>query len=559
MATSMIRPRAGDAEGRGRYVRNIPQQAPQQMSNRMQPTGTVAQQPPAGNQFNIQGVEMDEDGFPVAYNKDSASSPAPTSYSGYNRYTGTNLNDMISNDRDFAFGRGDELFQNAKDRGANESQVKENYRRYGDEVYDPLIGGRGGYSADEASGIMREGEFGQFMTDDGGYDANFLTPDEAGAMAGRPWDRAAYFNPEAMDARQNESADRQRYAVDDMATGLYESLDGNLGMSDEYSQGVDRTLADAEGRTRGAYDPAALRADSASLNRIRMTPEEEQDIVERAGISGGMKYRSAAGELDRKARAAGGDPVAAAAMRGRYLRDAAGDSADAMTSARVMASNARAGREGTAEGMRMTGERTAADIGTGVELSLADRRLNAGTTKEGMRLSSERDIANRRQGIARDIGQTRLNAEQGINSQQRQQSQYNTSMGTDIATGVERDSADRAAQIAANRQTQNRANQTQRFGQGMTRNDAMSGRTTQVAGARRQDAQEGRGWIRDQAGMSNSNAQREYDRQGSIYATQGQLAQGTTAAQQRKDQQPKWWEKLIGAGAQAAGAFMGGG
>lgn len=483
--------------------------------------------------------------------------PAP-SYSGYNRYTGNNLKQMISNDRDLALGRGDELYQQAKDRAANEGQVRENYRAYGDEVYDPMIGGRGGYSPEEREAIMREGDFGNFMTNEEGYQNNFLNDNERSQIAGQPWNRAAYFNPDAMDARQNESADKQRGAVDDMGRGLYESVDGQkLGLSDGYSRGVDSTLSGAESRVRGAYDPAALRANEGALNRIRMTPQEEQDIITKAGISAGTKYAAATGEMDRKARAAGLDPVAAAAMRGRYLRNANADAADAMTGARVQASNARAGRETTAENLRMGGERTAADIGTGTEMALANQRLNANTTREGMRLDTERDISGRRADVAKTIGQTRLGAEQGINAQQRQQAQFNAGMGTDIATGIERDENERARYIASNRQQTSRANQQQRFQQGAGRNEALSGRATQIANQRRADAQEGRGWIRDQAGVANQNAQNEYNRQGQTYATQGQLAQGTTAMQQKQDAQPKWWEKLIGAGAQAAGAAAG--
>lgn len=547
MATTMAIPR-GAAEGRGRYIRSL-KEPPVEAYNKTQPAS-------AGNRMaQVPLDSVDADGNPIP---GASPTPTPTSAPGYsNRYTGNNVNSMISSDRQFAFGRGDELFQNSKDRAANEGNLREYYRGYADEVYDPLIGGRGGYSPEDTGAIMREGEFGDFMTNEDGYNSNFLSDEERAQMMGRPWDRAAYFDPDSMTARQNESAANQRGAVDDMATGLYESLDGELGLSDEYGQSMDRNVSDMEGRTRGAYDPASLRADKASLDRIRMTPEEEQAIVTKAGISGGMKYRSATGEMDRKARAAGMDPVAAAAMRGRYLRNAAADSADAMTGARVAASNARAGRETTAEGMRMQGERTAADIGTGVELSLADRKMNATNTREGMRLGAQRDIASRRADIATTIGQTRLGAEQGINAQGRQQSQFNASLGTDIATGIERDSATRAGQIATNRQQTNRGNQNQRFQQGMTRNDALSGRATQVANARRDDAREGRGYLREGAGMSNANQQNEYNRQTNIYGQQGQQIQNTTANQQRKDAQPKWWEKAIGAAAQGASAALG--
>ena len=77
-----------------------------------------------------------EDYGTEAYSKDmqytDGPAPEPTyapppsgGYPGYNRYTGNDVNRMISNDRDFAYGRGDELFQNAKDRAANEGQRRQ--------------------------------------------------------------------------------------------------------------------------------------------------------------------------------------------------------------------------------------------------------------------------------------------------------------------------------------------------------------------------------------------------------------------------------------------------
>lgn len=479
---------------------------------------------------------------------------APPSYPGYgNRYTGNDLNRQISSDREYAFGRGDELNQQSRDRAADQSGIWNNYRRYADEVYDPLIGGRGGYSPEEIDQITRGGEFDQFMTSGGEYDENFLTPEEQAAIYGQPWNRAAYFNPDAMEGRQNESAGYQRAAVNELQSGLYDSLDQNLGLSDEYSQGVDSTLANTATGVYGSYDPRALRANAASLDRIRMTPEEEQDIITKAGISGGMKYKAGIGQIDRNARAAGIDPVGAGALRGRYLRDSAADAADAMTLARVQASNARAGREATAEGIRMGGERTAADIGTGAALALGNQRLGATTTREGMRLGAEGDISSRRADLAKTVGQARLGSEQAINAQQRQQQQYNTSLGTDIATGIESDEVARANQIAQNRQATLRANQGQKFQQGMTRNDALSGRYGNVANVRRGDSQEGRAYLRYAQDQSNQNAQNEYNRQANLYATTGQLVQGTTRNQQAKDAQPKWWEKVIAGGIAAAG------
>jgi hypothetical protein len=540
----MIQPRPM----RGVYRRGMtpPPPAPQQDS-------PIAIDP--GTQAGPEAMADDGTGYPGT----APYVPAQVQYPGYQRYVGNNSDDMIANDRSLALGRGDEQYQQAKDRAANESQVKENYRAYGDEVYDPLIGGRGGYTADQAAKIDRSDELNGVTTTDQEFQDNYLTPEEGQGMTGNPWDRAAYFNPDASSARQDESAARQRGVVDDLKSGMYESLDGQLGMSDEYAGGVDRTLDSADSRVRGAYDPAALKANGAALDRIRMTPEEEQDIVTKAGISGGMKYHAAADDMDARARAAGLNPLGAAALRSRYLRNANADAADAMTDARVAASNARSGREATAEDIRMGGEKSAATLGSQNELALANQRLNAATTKEGVRLGAQRDIATRRADVAKTVGQQALNTEQGINDQQRQVDQYNTNTGTTIATGIEKDAADRAAQIAANRQKTAQTNQNTKFQQGYQRVGASSNMGQTVADATRADAKEGRGYITGQNTQANSNSQNEYNREANIYATQGQLTQGTTQNQLKKDSQPKWWEKVLAAGAQAAGAFAGGG
>lgn len=521
---------------------------------------TPGAQPPQGRSAGpgtATGQSSSSGGGGTAGRGEQPTPQAPQqSYPGYTRYTGNNSDQMISNDRDFAFSRGDELYQQSKDRAVNEGNVKAQKDAYGDEVYDPLIGGQGGYSAEDAEKIGAD-DFGGFTATGDDLSGNFMTPDETSLAYGNPWDRAAYFNPEADMAQEDASAGRQRGAVDSLERGLMDAYGGELGLSDEYGQNLEGSLSGTEGAVRGSYDPNALRADEGSLNRIRMTPQEEQDIVTGAGITAGTGYRAATGDADRAVRAAGIDPYGAASIRSRNERRAASAGSDAITQARIAASGARANREIGAETLRMGGERTGADIGSRNELELGARRTAAVGDKERLRLGTEQDLATRKADAARIAGQTRVGNEENINAQQRQQRQYNTSAGTDIATGIERDSADRAARIAANRQTVNAGNIATKFDQGMTGSNTRAARAKTVADARRTDAQEGRQYLTGRQGQANQNQQNEYNRQAGIYATQGQLGQGTTAAQQKKDQQPKWWEKLIGAGAQAAGAYAG--
>jgi hypothetical protein len=97
--------------------------------------------------------------------------------------------------------------------------------------------------------------------------------------------------------------------------------------------------------------------------------------------------------------------------------------------------------------MRREGETDYAGMKSAAEFGLGRERVGAAETHEGMRLGAAQDVSNRRMGAA----DARLEAERGINAQQRQQMQYNAGLGTEIATGVERDTAARNADVAYNR------------------------------------------------------------------------------------------------------------
>ncbi len=482
--------------------------------------------------------------------------PPPPGYG--NRYTGTNLERMIQSDRELALGRGDELYQRAKDREGTGQQQSNFYGGYADEVYDPLIGGRGGFNERETDGIVRERELQSGMTTDQQFQDMELTPDEQNAIRGNPWSRGAYFNPDAMLEIQRDSAQRQRGAVDQLGNDLTGAIGNDLDVREGYGDEIDATLSGTEGRVRGAVDPTRLRASEEALNRIRMTPEEEQRIVTGAGISAGTGYRAAMADTERRSRAAGIDPVGAAAVRGRYMRQSAADAGDAMTQARIAASGARAGREATAEGIRMGGEGTAAGMMSSNELALGRDRVGANERGETLRLGAARDQSNRRMDVANTTGQARITGEQQINAQGRQQQQFNATTGTEMATGIERDESERSRYIAGNRQDvrQNAANT--RFQQTAGVNSELSRRNETVANARRGDAQEGRGYLRQRQDQANSNVNAEAGRQVQAYGVQTQAAQNTTQAQQTQQNQPRWWEKVAGmaiGGATAAAGF----
>lgn len=392
----------------------------------------------------------------------------------------------IADDSYYAQHQGDVLNQEAKDRAAQNAQYGAHYRNYADEVYDPLISGQGGYSANDAEGIMREGETRSSMATDQNLNDLQFNQDERDAVTGDP---TKYFDPNAMQQRQDQSAAQQRAAVSGMRGDLY-----------------------------GAIDENGLTADTTG---IELTPEEEQRMVTSAGQTAGVGYRAAVGDAEQKALAAGIDPLGVAALRGRNERASAIDSSNAMTRARIAASQSR-----------------------------ADRKVQS----EDLRLSGARDISGRKMEAATTTGQAGVNVEGNINAQQRQQQQYNTTTGT----GIENTTANRALELSKNRQTTAATNIDRKFTQGLTVANTLSDRAKTIGDAKLATQKEARGYLSGQADTQNSNEQKEYDRQAGLYGQQVQARQGTTQQQIQKEAQPGMLEKIAGTAVGAVSALGGG-
>lgn len=107
----------------------------------------------------------------------------------------------------------------------------------------------------------------------------------------------------------------------------------NANAAQSFLNPIEQTLAQGG----GGYS-----ADEAS--QIRMTPEQQADIVNRAGTTAGAATAAGVDAATRAANAAGGNPAAVAAYRGRAAQQEGAQAADAMTNARIGASNAAAQR-----------------------------------------------------------------------------------------------------------------------------------------------------------------------------------------------------------------------
>lgn len=465
-----------------------------------------------------------------------------------------NVQQTLDTNLDYVRRRGERLNQDAEGRANVARQGRAAYQAYADEVYDPLIGGRGGYSQEEADRIYREGDVAGAMARPEDLDANFMTPEEYAQSQGRPWDRAAYFDPESDTARTYESSGRQRVAVDQFGREMTGAIGNDLGVDTAYTDQAGGVISGTVSRMRGAVDPTRLRADQAALERMRMSPEEQQRLVTQAGTSAGVRYRAATDDALRRGRAAGMNPQGLAAVRSQNERNAGVDAADAMTMARIRASDAAAQRAGMAENYRMRGEESAADRVGDMESRAGQFEFGARSSMEDRRMGAARDVSNRRMGAAESVGRARIGTEADTANQEAAGRRFNTQMGTDIATGIERDTVARATDTARNRQQVNQGNVATRYSQRMGGADMLSGQAQTVANQRLRGAEEGRDYLRGQMAGARADEQADYNRQVGIYGTQGGLQNQAANTAVAYDQRPRWWERAVGAGANAVRA-----
>lgn len=101
----------------------------------------------------------------------------------------------------------------------------------------------------------------------------------------------------------------------------------------DYLNNIEDPLAQGQ----GGYNPS-------ELSQIQMTPEQQADIVRSAGITAGAGNAAAVNAAQRAADATGGNPAALAVYRARAQQQEGAQAGDAMTKARVAASDAAAGR-----------------------------------------------------------------------------------------------------------------------------------------------------------------------------------------------------------------------
>lgn len=442
---------------------------------------------------------------------------------------------------DYSQSQGKQLVQNigetAEQFAARQKQVQDKADAY----FQNLVTS-GGYTPFQASQIIGQQASGGVpgldelaQISDAEKDSNFLPDWAAGAISGDPYRQQAYLNSENIRNDAATGAQRQDKAVAGLKSGLQGAIDpSKLALDKNYAAS---TLGQV-GSTKSALDAIgtdpSLDVDADYASKQEMTPEQQQDIINAAGTTVGKKAQGFVEDQRRRADAAGIGSLGQGALEGRALRGAESDAADAMTNARIAASNAAAARGQTVQQTKLgAGQARAGIQQQGAEFSGA-HGLDALKDIEGKRIASEQDISNRNLQAATTGGLSDI-----ANASNETQTQLGTQENirnaeVEAQRDAEAKQQGRGQTLATNQQaTQQKNNQTA-YDRGASANQALSTRYGQVGTTQLGQQNKGGDYLAGQGAQAQQGSQTATGQQvGAFQATTGagnQSAAATNAA-----------------------------
>jgi hypothetical protein len=417
----------------------------------------------------------------------------------YPRYGGSDPKKQAADDRNWAYQTGGELMSDEEQARLKAEEEARQRMANADAFYsDPR---NFEYTDDEKRKITRESEL-------------YTKMDSA-------------YNPARSWGVSNASTRAQRGAVTQGQADMAGAIDANaLKASKGYAEGLMSNWERTDDRMDEAANSDELGLSENFTSDYEMTPEQQQDIVTGAGISAGTGYRAAKDDLVRRSLAAGVDPLGVAAASSRLEREAAGEAGDAMTLARIGASDAAAKRIQTAEDMRL-----------GAAQEQANQRMEAAEASGTLGLQSGSEWEHTRLGAEQDISDRKLSAAQTTAAQR---------------IGTESEIAGRENDLENDTQKTKATNTLSVY-------DRLSGNYGKVADTRLGGQQNKVNYETGQQQMANQNANAAADRRVGVYGTTGELTNAATGNQIRNASRPSTWEKVAGLGIGAVGAVTGGG
>lgn len=398
------------------------------------------------------------------------------------------------------------------------------YQRAGDQAYsstgliDPLTGeyrfdpgtyqpGQT-YSGADQENIIREGQFQGGMTTPEQFAQWGLQPDEISQIMGDPYAGMNYFNPVAGNIYRDQDFTEQRGF--DRLGESHRNIRGDIGAYQQGAAGlldsgggrVRGTLDQGETGVRGTYNDPRLGVSDDFLQNYQFGDKDITDLETQAGRAVGARYQGAMNDLEMSAAQADvTNPVGVAAMKQRYLRDAAAEAGDAQVGARVAGRGLQLATTKGREDTRLGAEQNRAGMALEGELNLSGRRTAAEQRLLDQGLATEADLARLRMEGEQYLGTTALNENRALGEMRQLNNRYIGSEGSRLAAAGEEAQSGRARDVAGNRQQTQREVDTTRYGQNFQTQSELANRYQSVADQRLKFEQERRAYLAGQGGM----------------------------------------------------------
>lgn len=442
-------------------------------------------------------------------------------------------------------------------------------------AYEGIANGYGGYSDQEKAAIQNNAYLNGLQ----------LTPEEMQGIYGDPY--RAYqqlgLDEQSMDSATGSRYDAVRGAMNQGDTGINNALTdagtnvrGSVynqrtamrndlsdiaaltrGEQDQAEGNVRGALAGEDAYTRSYIDPVKLGLSDEYKNTYNVTPEDMQNIRNKAGRAVGSQEAMDEQNLAMAANAQGNtSPLAIESARARMRQQGAVASANAMSNADIAAKQLQLSTEQSRENTRLGAESNIANIGTGTELALGGRRTAAETQLGAQGLNNEQYMGNASLGTETTLGAAEQGAEQYLGAQQQQARQFQSSQrtaaeqtlgaanmaseqyktGTNLAAGQQAEGAQqsRATQVAGNRQ------QTGQYIYGQTAQN-----NTNFATQRLTAEQEYRNYLAQQQGGANQNVTIGNQQRLGAYGTQTGAQNASTGTAIVNYKTPSATEKVL--------------
>jgi len=459
--------------------------------------------------------------------------------------------------KEMGIAREPQLWDEASGRMAGEGSYEDYYRRLAHGLYDPILQGQGGYTPQEQADIVGRDRLDQLQ----------LTPGESAAIDYQPWEQTkirgdldaerAYFNPALQSDIEANAARNRRGALSTMDEQMAGAIGKGLYGSSGYYDALAGNLRGLEKGYEEAIDPTKLGLDPNFRARYEMTPEQVQRIETAAGTDVGNRNLADMSQIQRAATASGSGWRGIPALGQRMRREGAIGAADAMTNARIAAEAEAANRLKTLEEMRRTGELDIAGMKYGAAGSLADLGFGTAQAAEQTRMAGEQDVANRLAEKARTVGLAKEASEAGIGASEQATARDVRDFGSEQQRYIEAERQRREQQLADERRANELYRQGQRYDRGIYRDTALSGRTADVAGARRTDEAEARGWATGEEAQAANRYGTAADRRIQGFGTAAGTVGNAVNARTNWANRGKAWHQLVPSGNAILGAATG--